>query len=254
MINSVRFECTKLAPNQTGKLSKDKDGFYTMPVGGLNVYNSAGQFYVYEEAKHLFEKSSAFMRRVQRGVLRAEVGHPVKEPGMSEQDYVRRILMIRETNVCAYHKEIWLDFNSVKDQYGKPTIAIMSKVCPSGPHAAMLQRMFEQEGENVCFSIRAFTRDYFERGVCKRILETPVTFDYVNEPGIHFAEKFKSPALEAEVIAEAQFTSSVMKDAVEHAPKGVGMESGLLTAHELFNRLGWADTTGSVKAPAYRGW
>lgn len=251
MLNSVRFECTRLN-NKVGKLTKDKDGYYVMPVGGLNVFNSAGQFYVYEEAKALFEQSSQFMRRVQRGVLRAEVGHPVREPGMSEQDYVRRILTIRESNVCAFHKEIWLDFDSVKDAHGKPVIAIMSKVCPSGPHAAMLERAFENGGENVCFSIRAFTRDVFQQGICKRILETIVTFDYVNEPGIDFAEKFKSTALESEVLVDNQFTRGTMTSALNDTSKGIATESTLLTAGELFKALGWS-TVGGQK-PGYQGW
>ena len=250
-LNSVRFECTTLG-NKIGKLTKDKDGCYIMPVGGLNVYNSAGQYYVYEQAKKLFEGSSQFMRRVGRAVVRAEVGHPVREPGMSESDYARRILTIRESNDCAFHKEIWLDFDSVKDEHGKPVIAIMSKVCPSGPHADMLERAFNNPGENVCFSIRAFTPDYKERGIYKRALDTIVTFDYVNEPGIAFADKFNAPSLEAEVLDTSKFTRSTIEAAIDEGKKsGQAQESTLLTANELFASMGWS--TPDV-APNYYNW
>ena len=57
MLNSVRFECTTLG-TRSGVLKPDKDGYYIMPVGGLNVFNSAGQYYAYDKAKALFEESS----------------------------------------------------------------------------------------------------------------------------------------------------------------------------------------------------
>ena len=250
MSNTIRFECTRLG-RQLGRLKSDGQGGYVMPVGGLNVFNSAGQYYTFEAAKKLFEESSQFMRRVERAVVRAEVGHPVKEPGMSENDYIRRVLTIRESNVCAFHKEIWLDFNSIKDKNGKPVIAIMSRVCPSGPHAAMLERAFENPGENVCFSIRAFTRDYMQGGVMYRDLDTIVTFDYVNEPGIDFAEKFKAPSLEAEVLDTSRFTRGQMTEAIS-SMRGVAQESTILTANELFTSLGW-NTSGSEKS-AFTNW
>lgn len=249
MKNTVRFECTRLG-NHLGKLSKDKDGYYTMPVGGLNVYNSSGEFYTYEEAKKLFENSSPFMRRVDRGALRAEVGHPVREPGMSEQDYVRRILTIRESNTCAFFKEIWLDFDSVKDRNGMPVIAIMAKVAPSGPHAQMLADAFERKGENVCFSIRAFTVDKMVNGVMRRTLDTIVTFDFVNEPGIDHAEKFRAPSLENERIETHTFSRAVIEDAVNGMRQsGVATESSVVMGRELLTSLGW-----QKPAESGRGW
>lgn len=250
MSNTIRFECTRLG-SQLGRLKSDGQGGYVMPVGGLNVFNSAGQYYTFEAAKKLFEESSQFMRRVERAVVRAEVGHPVKEPGMSENDYIRRVLTIRESNVCAFHKEIWLDFNSIKDKNGKPVIAIMSRVCPSGPHAAMLERAFENPGENVCFSIRAFTRDYMQGGVMYRDLDTIVTFDYVNEPGIDFAEKFKAPSLEAEVLDTSRFTRGQMTEAIS-SMRGVAQESTILTANELFTSLGW--NASGIEKSAFTNW
>lgn len=255
-LNSVRFECTRLG-NKMGHIKQDQDGYWTMPVGGLDVFNTSGQKYVYEEAKHLFEESSVFMRRVKKGTLRAENGHPVKTPGMSEKDYVRRVLTIDERNVCAYHKAIWLDFESIKDKNGKPVIAIMSKLCPSGPHADMVERRLKQPGENVCWSIRSFTRDYMDRGVYKRALETIVTFDLVNEPGIEFAEKFSTPSMEADTSFEQQFTRGQMERAlVEDTTRngsgfGLAQESARLTAGELFKSLGWEPQPAG---PAYSKW
>lgn len=251
-MNTIRFECTTIG-NKKGQLQQDKDGYYIMPVGGLNVFNSKGEYYTYQDAKQLFETSSLFQRRVQKGLLRGEVGHPTVKPGMSEEDYVRRILTIEEANVCAYHREIWLDFKSVKDSTGKPVIAIMSKVAPSGPHGRMLKDMLDREGENVAFSIRSFTNDSRVRGVVHRALEAIVTFDYVNEPGIEIANKFSSPVVEsADVLTDHVFTSKQIQRAVnKDTYANVATESAKLTAEELLLSLGWINKDN---IPGYRGW
>ena len=68
--NTIRFSCTSLqGTNKKGILTKDEHGYYSQPIGGLNVMNSAGMYYTYQGAKNLFEESSAFMRRVRRGAL-----------------------------------------------------------------------------------------------------------------------------------------------------------------------------------------
>lgn len=238
--NSVRFACTSLAGvNKVGNLKKDANGYYEVVVGALNVFNSAGQLYVYEQAKGLFEQSSQLMRRVQRGALRGEYGHPKLMPGMTAEQFAHRCLSIYEEMQCCHHKEITLDFDRVKDANGKPVIAIISKVAPSGPYGPTLEKQLQNPNENVCFSIRAFTDDYREAGVMKRVLKTIVTWDYVNEPGIAVAEKFKSPALEEHF--ERQFSRGELERSVSQsaAVPSLAQESALLSANELFHSLGW---------------
>lgn len=243
--NSVRFACTSLAGiNKVGTLKQDADGYYEVVVGALNVFNSAGQLYVYEQSKNLFESSSQLMRRVKRGALRGEYGHPKFMPGMTQEQFANRCLSIYEDMQCCHHKEITLDFNRVKDENGKPVIAIISKVAPSGPYGPALEKQLQNPAENVCFSIRAFTDDFREGGIVKRALKTIVTWDYVNEPGIAVAEKFKSPALEgfqAEDLHESMFSRGSLERAVSLTSKmpGMAQESALLTAGELFQSLGW---------------
>lgn len=251
MSNSIRFACTALPHGKKGVLGKDDQGRYELVVGGLNVFNSAGMFYVYDQARELFEGSSQFMRRVKRGVLKGEVGHPKFQPGMTEEQYVQRILSIYEENVCCIHQEIYLDFDRVKDESGKPVIAIMSRMTPSGPHGAALQKSLETPGENVCFSIRSFTDDFRERGIIKRILRQIVTFDYVTEPGIAFAEKFKAPALEE--FYERTISRGVIERSVAQSNRlGVATESSILTADGLFKSMGWE--VAKEDRPAWANW
>lgn len=237
-MNTVRYGCTSLlGTNKAGIIKPDVDGYYEMVVGGLNIFNSAGQYYTYQGAKELFENSSQFQRRVSRGALRGEVGHPSKLPGMSMDDYINRIMEIRENNVCVHFKEIYLDFDRMKTQDGKPAVAIMGKLAPSGPHGDALRKSLENPNENVCFSIRAFTKDYYERGVACRDLKNIITFDYVNEPGIHIANKFSNPSLED--LTETYTTDSQLQRVCEEQlVNGLATESSLNIAKEVLTTMG----------------
>lgn len=252
MSNSIRFACTSLAGvNKAGLLKKDDKGYYEVVVGALNVFNSAGQFYVYEQAKELFQSSSQLMRRVQRGALRGEYGHPKMLPGMTGDQFANRVLSIYEENVCCHFRSIDLDFDRVKDENGKPVIAIIAWVTPSGPNGPALQKSLDNPEENVCFSIRSFTDDYREGGLYKRVLRTIVTWDYVNEPGIAVAEKFKAPSLES--LSEQQLSRGELERGVQMQRQGAyAQESVILTADELFNSMGW--NTQALQQPSWTKW
>ena len=196
--NSVVFECIRLkGSSKLGVIKPDKDGCYTQVIGGLNAYNSGGSFYELEAGLQFFQAQSSFQRKIGRGVLRAETGHPKKTPGMKEYEYGERILRIEETLVCGTWRKIWLSNADLRDEQGRRIVPIMGTIYPSGPYRDMLIHAFQSPGEQVCFSIRSFTND-IPRGdgtFIKKLLQI-VTFDYVNEPGIWSAEKLLSPNLE----------------------------------------------------------
>jgi hypothetical protein len=196
----IQFESSKLKyKNKKGILKPDADGYYDVVVGGLNVYNSANEYYTLEEAKELFNKSSRFMQRVEGGYLKSEVGHPAWKTGQNFTDYLRRILTIDDQNICGHFKTVWLDPDFGKnntDLGNNKAVGIMAKVRPTGIHAAVLESAINNPHENLSFSIRAITTDTRENGQTYRALKTIVTFDLVNEPGIKFANKFDNPSLE----------------------------------------------------------
>ncbi len=244
-MNEIKFVCTKLqGTGKTGVLKPDEDGYYTTVVGALNVLNSAGMYYVLEQARDLFEnQSSSFQRRVKRGACRGEVDHPQRRPGESMDEFVNRYCSIDPKNTCCHFSEFWLDFKSqLKGPDGKPVIAIMAKVAPSGVHGDMLRRQFENGKENVCFSIRSFTDDYIDRGLVKRIIKNIITFDYVNEPGINVAEKYNSTALES---LDVRVTETQMRRAMQSASSFGATESVMLNADELFSSFGWSLPRGA---------
>ncbi len=256
-LSSVRFTCTALENSgKKGILTKDGEGYRSTVLGGLNVFNSAGEFYTAEGVRQLFAESGLLQKRIKQGRLRGEWGHPKQKPGESDSAFINRIFLINEEKIACHFKEIWLDDTNVKNEAGQPVIAIMGKFCPSGPYADSLERSLENPNENISFSIRAFTDDQRIRGVNNRYLKTIVTWDVVNCPGISIAEKWKSPSLESLKVEEV-FNRTLSRGEIERSVKasamaGVAQESAVMNVNELFASLGWVDSNKGQ--PAFMKW
>ena len=251
-MQEVKFTCTSLAgTGRAGRLPVDADGYYTQPIGALNCFNSAKQYYPADTARHLFQQSSAFMRRIKTGCLKGECGHPKMLPGQSNESFVSRVMSIEEKSVAVHFSEIWLDLNSVKDERGMPLVAVMGKFKPSGPYGPALEAAVNNPKEDVCFSVRAFTDDQKRMGVTHRNLVDIVTYDWVTEPGINVARKYKSPALEEH--GEQTFTRSHFETAVAQAQDhGFAMEAMAQQTETLFRALGW--DLSHLSAPKFLSW
>lgn len=236
-MGQVVFTNTALKSTQKqGKLTPDADGYYELVLGGLNTFNSGGQYYQLNGAEHLFEQSSIFMRRVNDGCLYAELGHPTKPMGASVRDWILRVLRIDEKNVVAHIKEIRLTDNEVKDESGQFVLAIVGKVKPFGPHAKVLADALTNACQNVCFSIRSLTEDVQQGGVVYKTLKTIVTFDMVIEPGIAYAKKWFAPSLEAfkdTFILTKEMLSSFMSSSSPVATESV------VSLETISTELGW---------------
>ena len=249
--NQIKFSCTALSgTGKKGILPKDEHGYRTVVIGGLNVFNSIGEYYTYDGARQLFEKSNSFMRRVSSGSLFGELGHPKPLPGQSMESYANRVMMIEETNVTSHFSDIWLDFESVKDSKGRPMIAIMAKVAPSGAKADALERSLSNPNINTAFSIRAFTEDTYIGGVKNRALKQVITFDHVLESGIEFARKYKSPTLES--YQEQIFTKQDLSKLIIPSDDNIATESSKNQVIELFGALNW--TFNDTDKPSFTAW
>lgn len=191
----VRFTASKLlSTGKKGVLKPDSNGYYTQNIGALNCLNSVGELYVLEGAKGLFESSSGLMRRIKNGALRGENGHPGMKPGMTDKQYINRVLSVDPDNVCAHFAEVYLDYNA---QDNRGIVPIVGRVGPSGKLGYILENAYSKNVENVAFSIRALTRDQMVGGKNHRTLVNIVTWDRVEEPGIEIATKWDSPSLES---------------------------------------------------------
>ena len=236
-LNQVMFTCTALAgTGKVGKLAADKDGYWTVPLGALNVFNSAQEYYPYEESKQLFEKSGLLMRRVEKGVLRGELGHPKKLPGMAIPEFMNRCAHIYEQNWCFHLNSIWLDHEAIKDQNGKAIVAVMGKAKGVGPYKSTFDESMNNNLENTCFSVRSFTDDYVRNGMVQKIVKEIVTWDLVNESGIMQATKYHAPTLESESMI---IQKSELDRAFSGTSAGLGMESGAMDITNLYSLMGW---------------
>ena len=178
-------------PLQLEKLKPDEQGYYTVTFGGLNVVNSAGEFYpMTSEVKKLFDSSSTLMKKIKDGQLRAEWGHPTYE-GLTPKQRTARALTIVEKETCGHIKSIELTDKpvSIKGQ-PYPVYLITGKIRPEGPYGPSLKSTLENPDSNTSFSIRAFFKKVPDaNGMAQKPLGHIVTWDFVNSPGIHFASK-----------------------------------------------------------------
>lgn len=197
--NKVVFSSIKAIKKIKNKeLECDENGYYTINLGALNTYNSAGAYYRLDGAKTLFEANSILMRRVKNGFLKAEVGHPKKSPSMTMSDYMNRILTINPENVCAQIKEIWLEETSeVEPGADGNLVLIKGKVKPVGPKSEFLKELFEDPDANVAFSIRSLTTDTLINGTVIKVLKQVITWDFVIEPGLSKATKWQTLGIES---------------------------------------------------------
>ncbi len=234
----IKFTETVYSANgRKGIMTPDSDGYYTVVVGALNTYNSAGEYYTAEGATALFENSSHLVRRIQSKALYAELGHPKKTPEMTMEQFYSRIITIEETNICGHFKEITLDFKfgEKNPQLNNPQlIAIIAKVKPAGAKANALQIALENPEQNSAFSVRGITENKYANGRTERRLTNVITFDHVVEPGISIADKLMAPGLEKRLVTlesrvhevmDTMVDRNVLKKVLTRQMGRVGMES-----------------------------
>jgi hypothetical protein len=235
-----RYGCTAIQGlNKAGVMVADENGFYDMVLGGFNVHNSADAWYPWTPSvQTLFSKSSAFQRRIMDGALRGELGHPRMVPGMTDRQFMSRILDIYEPNVCQMFGEVWADDSLFKGRDGQPIIAILGKVKPFGDKKEALLDALETPKANACQSIRSLTDDTIRRGRVEKEVRAIITWDHVNEPGIAIARKWNSPSLESR--GDTMVISRDMLDQLveRRQQKGLGTESSCNMAKSIILDIG----------------
>lgn len=250
-MSTIFFTQTQLVgTNKLGILPKDKDGYYTQAIGGLNIHNTSGHLYTAEpEVRALFTNVNGFfVKHIRDGQLRGEIDHPEWPSDWTEDQYAARMLEIRPALTCVHWADIWLDDTLNKNEDGSPVWTIMARFCPSGVHGPMLEKALANGRENVCFSLRAFTMDRIIRGIRHRRIVEPITFDHVNRPGIPLAQKWKSPALETH--REMAVNKAMFDRAYAKKGNGFGLENSVVTQAHLYRQLGFDTQAG----PSFFGW
>lgn len=242
---------TIIGTTKVGSIKPDANGYREVVLGAFNCNNSGGAFYPLEPVKNLLVSSSSLMRRLKDRALRSEYGHPRRNQ-MSPVEFLSRVLDIHEQSTCNHILKLELDEERVIDKDTNQKVsAIIGWITPSGPYGNALEKQFENPEENVCFSIRSITNDSTNsQGQLVKAIKEIVTWDYVNEPGIKYAKKYYSPALESimneisdDPIDYTIFNEETILAAKEYSRSmGIGTES----MDSMFDQL---LTKGQVATP-----
>ena len=229
--NSLIIGTTKI-----GKVKPDANGYRELVLGAFNCDNSAGAHYPLEPVKNMLVKSSSLMRRISDRALRSEYGHP-RRNNMSPVEFLARVMDISEQCVCNHILKIDLDEERIVDETtGKKVAAIIGWVLPSGPYGPALDKQFDNPEENVCYSIRSITNDATNaQGQLVKTIKEIITWDYVNEPGIRFAKKRYSPALESLHFDDEPAMTNISDDVMDYT---IFSEATILAAKAYTKTMG----------------
>lgn len=236
------YDCSLLAERKkNGDLKKEGD-YSEITLGAFDCLNSRDEYYVFNNnIKQMFEPGGALNRRLGKANLRGELEHPAPVPGQSIESFINRIRSISLTNVSHHISKVRLE--SHKDENGKTVVLAIGLVAPAGPHANVLERALANREENVCFSIRAMSRRWQENMRINREITSIVTWDFVNEPGIAYANKYDTPTLESFADSDLAFTEADLTKAEMYADQleeAVTMESEPEVDFTMIRRsMGW---------------
>lgn len=226
--------------NKGGTLKPDEQGYYTVVLGALGVHNSGGEIYTdTQTARRTFSENSTLMRRISRGLLRGEYGHPDPSDFPNFMMFERRVRAIKEDRIAHHISEVWLE----EIEYnGKQVCGILGKLKPCGPYGDALKQSLDNPNENVTFSGRYYSNvGATPTGVRTREIHTVATWDFVSEPGVEMAQKYCSPTLES--ADDTMFYREQLEEAVaweaSHRDMAVSMESGGYSAEALVEDLGF---------------
>lgn len=229
MNKTIVYSCDILKGiNKGGTLKRDSDGwFLDIVLGALNSENSTGDIYSLETASKHFEDSSSLMRKVKKGVLFGEAGHPIFQRGMSRDDYINRLCQVDHSNTSHSIRNLRLQ-ECTNPQTGVKYVAIIGDILPVREQGVYLEKELLTKDINVCFSIRTLTRDFPRSNLTYiKHITNFITIDWVNEGGIIHAQKYNSPSLEQYYEAANQpfiFTREEAEMALSKAV-GCGLES-----------------------------
>lgn len=203
-MNEICMSYEKCSYEGNKGLKPDKDGYYRVRLGGVNVFNSNGIFYKNGVGKYDLKaniindgkngKPLSFLNQaMMQNSFFGEAGHPNWEPGYTEEKFYERNLYVDPKNIAFLTKRLyWVETNENVDKLGigGDVVWIEADILPTGTYGEALRRMLEDDKVNVSFSIRALVDTKIINGITVRILQDIIAWDWVAMPGIAKANKF----------------------------------------------------------------
>lgn len=239
-------------------LKPDANGFYKVPAGALNVYNTSGQFYIGDQdVINIFKNDPDLKRKLEKGALKIEVDHPDTKGYTTLAQYMERLKEIKEINVCGVIGGIDLvELDKYANGSNKKIIQIFIHVKPDGPHAEVLKRKLEDPTLNLAFSLRSFTNDITTPGLptIKKIINF-INFDLINEGGITSAQKWNNIGIEDRTLMTLDISNTTevktIKQYLEDSIKNGSNESDKNSKREIITLLDDLSDQSDFSDPAY---
>lgn len=248
-MNEWRFTCeTSTRVGNSGKLKPDADGYYTMIVGQLDAPNLNGAYYDSASVKKLFESDNAqLLRQLRAHSLYGENGHPKRQGGQTDAEFLNRNFQVIEENACVFFKEIWLDYEYAKKfpgEFQKGAVVIFAKLKPGGEKARVLKELLDDPDRNICFSIRCMAEQKIVNGRPIRYINEIITFDLVIDPGMQVANRYLAPYAEsASILVTREMLQRIV---LNESP--VFTEDAKAVCRNLLSKA------PAAKTPAYLNW
>lgn len=230
----VHLRCSILENiKQDGKMTPDADGYYQFILGAFNFHNEGGAFYLGKGVAEFFAEGGVFRRKLLKGALKGEYGHPVRPHGITDRDFFPRYVNVQEDRVSHKIRSVMLDDQNYENIRGEKAIVVRGMVKPCGPYGKFLQESIDDPHDNPAFSVRSLTRDYFQAGEMCRELVDIVSWDHVHEPGVRIANQYESMSLEGFALPAVQvadesvieITQEMYQDMQKGDSFGLSMES-----------------------------
>ena len=239
-VKIASYSCTCMPGiSKVSKMKPNEKGYYRHILGGFNLSNESGVYYpMTDTVKKLFEETGLIRRRIEKGMLRSESGHP-DLTGLSHVDALKRLAHIDTTRTCAHIKEV--ELVQSKDHKGKDVVLVYGWVKPSGPYGTSLKDQLDNPEENVAFSVRSFCQTTMYRGRIAKLVTDVLTYDNVSEPGIGLANQYDTVSLEElDILGGRKELHFTEEDFVIPDNELITMESELVTSLTMIkDNQGW---------------
>ncbi len=210
-MSKLSFGNIILAQNgKKGILKPDENGYYLINAGGFNIPNRAGITYTGNQyIKECMHPDSDLARRLKRGEVYAEAGHPpmfffervggvvVRTPITDLLQWINRLKTIDMDRACAHISEIIFDCDDDAIRRGLPIYNLIRvKPFESTVYGRMFKENLDTPEMNTSMSIRTVTTP-MQFGDTTRNVEYFTNYDWVFEPGLSHANKHSTAGCES---------------------------------------------------------
>ena len=172
------------AMKDAGPIEQDEDGYYYVNLGTIGIPNKSGVIYEMTPAvlDKFKNKNGTMYRKLLRGQLRGECGHPKIQKGMTKTEWIERNLWIEPTlyGLTIRHVDYRMQ-NNIMECWGW--------IKPTGAYASTIKDSLDDPHSNTAFSIRVIATERKVNGIKIRTIIIPVTWDFVGGNGVVGASK-----------------------------------------------------------------